>query len=275
MTLNIKLVDVTKCDGCRACMVACKNWNDLPAELDKEFTGYASHTKTSGDTWNNVTYTEVENKDRNEGLNWYFAHTACMHCTSAACQKVCPQNAISHNEFGYVVIDHEKCIGCGYCVGNCPFGVPGVSKREINGKTKKVASKCTMCTDRVSNGLKPACATACHTGSIQFGPKDELLAAAETRLAEVKERYPNANIYNPAGLDGTQMVFILADKPEVYGLPNNPEISQAAIAWKDYVQPGMKLVMGATAMAVVAGVVSNKLFNPRSKGESHDVHEHE
>jgi formate dehydrogenase iron-sulfur subunit len=277
MAMNYaKFVDTTKCDGCRACMVACKNWNDLPAEPEA-FHGYDSHEKLTDNTWNLIKYVEKENKTRNEGLDWFLAHHSCFHCADAACLLACPEGAISHNEkFGSVVIDHEKCVGCGYCVTNCTFDVIRLGKRTVKGKEKIVSNKCTLCTDRLENGLHPACVTACHTGSLEFGDRNEMLEKAQARLAVVKERYPNAQIYNPEGVGGTAMFYLLADKPETYGLDSNAKVATSIKVWKDYAQPVGKLLFGATTMAVVAGVVSNQLFNPRVKGETHEGgHDHE
>jgi len=275
----IKFVDVTKCNGCRACMVACKNWNDLPAEPE-EFIGIQSHKELTANTWNYIAYIEKENKSRNAGLDWFFAHMSCLHCNQAACEKVCPEGAISQeNEFGAVVIDYEKCTGCGYCVAGCQFNAIKLGSTKLkNGKTKTTARKCTLCIDRLENNEQPACAMICHSDAIEFGDRKEILVQAEERLVAVKERYPNANIYNPKGLDGLSTVYLLAEKPEVYGLPNDPKLSTAQVVWKDYALPFGKVLMGATAMAVVGGMVSNKLFNPRAKkggDENANVQEHE
>ncbi|MEQ6376057.1 4Fe-4S dicluster domain-containing protein [Bacillaceae bacterium S4-13-56] len=265
MADTIKFVDVTLCDGCRACMVACKNWNDLPAERE-EFSGsYQSHEHLTANTWNVLTFKEQENS--NGTLDWLFRHSSCMHCTDAACEKVCPENAISYTDHGSVVVDYDACIGCGYCVQNCPFGVIQLNEyKEENGTTQRRAQKCTLCTDRLDNGLLPACATACHTGAIQYGSKEEILAMAKQRLAKVKDRYPNANIYNPQGVNGTHTVYLLADKPSVYDLPEDPRVPLSAKVWKDYAQPTGKALFGVTTMAVVGAFIGNTFFN-KDKGE--------
>ncbi len=271
----IKFVDVTKCDGCKACMVACKSWNDLPAHTEK-FIGYQSHEKLTAYTWNLITFTENANKKQNAGLDWLLAHSSCHHCEEAGCEKACPEDAISHTKWGSVVIDHEKCVGCGYCVSNCTFDVVQLGKiTDKNGKEKEVAMKCVLCTDRLDAGLRPACVTACHTGSLEFGKRDDIMKEAVQRLSVMKDRYPNASIYNTEGVGSTTTVYLLADKPELYGLPANPKIPSSITFWKDYAQPAGKLLMGATAMAVVTGVVTNKIFNPRAKGGQADVQEHE
>lgn len=269
----LKLVDVTKCDGCRACMVACKNWNDLPAEPE-EFQGTnQSHAKVTAHTWNVLEFIEHENSKGN--LDYLFRHSACFHCKEAACEKVCPENAISYTEFGTVVVDHEKCVGCGYCVQNCPFDVIALATyKDKQGKEYRKASKCTMCTDRIEEGLQPACVTTCHPGAMSFGEKAEILAQAQKRLSEVKDRYPNAMIYNPEGVGGTHTIYVLAEKPSVYGLPEKPKVPTSAVLWKDYAQPLGKMMIGATTMGVLGLFVSYKLFNKDKENEAGgDSHE--
>ncbi|MDR7078674.1 formate dehydrogenase iron-sulfur subunit [Neobacillus niacini] len=272
-TEYVKFVDVTKCDGCRACMVACKNWNDLPAE-PQDFLGSAqSHVKTTADTWNVLQYIEHENSTGK--LDYLFRHSACFHCTDAACEKVCPENAISYTEFGTVVIDHEKCVGCGYCVNNCPFEV--ISLKEYidkNGDKYRKANKCTMCTDRLEEGLQPACVTTCHTGAMEFGDKAAMIKKAEERVKQIKDRYPNAQVYNPQGVGGTHTVYVLAEKPSVYGLPENPKVPTSAVIWKDYAQPIGKMMIGATTMAVVGAFITNTIISKKKNGKNEDGGEH-
>lgn len=265
----IKYVDVTKCDGCRACMVACKNWNDLPAEPQDFLGSVQSHSNVSADTWNVLTYTEHE--DAKGNLEYLFRHSSCFHCTDAACQKVCPESAISYTDFGTVVINHDKCVGCGYCVENCPFEVISLKEfKDKNGEKYRKSFKCTMCTDRLEEGLQPACVTTCHTGSLEFGDKNEMLKKAQARLNEIKGKYPNANIYNPPGVGGTHTIYVLTEKPSVYGLPENPKVPTSAVVWKDYAQPIGKMMLGATTMAVVGAFVTNKIFSSKAAKEHDD-----
>ncbi|MFE8697798.1 4Fe-4S dicluster domain-containing protein [Cytobacillus sp. FJAT-53684] len=272
MAETIKLVDVTKCDGCRACMVSCKNWNDLPSEIEEFHGSYQSHEKMTANTWNVLTFNEQERKDG--GLDWLFRHSSCLHCTEAACEKACPENAISHTEFGSVVVDYDTCVGCGYCVQACSFDAINLATYiDKNGKEFRKAQKCTQCTDRLEEGLQPACATACHTGAIVYGDKDELLSSAEERLSQIKERYPNANIYNPQGIRGTNTVYILADKPTTYGLPENPKVALSQIVWKDYAQPIGKAMLGVTSMAVIGAFITNTLNKKNDSSEGDHGHE--
>ncbi|MGD8190647.1 4Fe-4S dicluster domain-containing protein [Brevibacillus ginsengisoli] len=271
MAEYVKLVDTTKCDGCRACMVACKNWNDLPAEPERFSGSYQSHESLTANTWNVITFTEQETK--NGGFEWLFRHASCMHCKEAGCEKACPKEAISHSKFGSVVIDHDKCVGCNYCVQNCPFGVIQITSYiDKNGREQYRSQKCTLCTDRLEQGLKPACVTACHTNCLEFGDRDELLSQASKRLSAVKDRYPNANIYNPEGVGGVNTVYLLADKPSVYGLPETPKVATSTVLWKDYMQPLGKLMFGGVAMAVLAAYVSNKATNKEAYRKYEEVY---
>lgn len=267
MAEYVKYVDVTKCDGCKACMVACKNWNDLPAEVIP-FQGSAqSIPNTTADTWNYLQF--VEHVNGKGDLEYLFRHSSCFHCTDAACEKVCPESAISYSKFGTVVIDHDKCIGCGYCVANCPFEIIALKEyKDKNGSTYRKSQKCTMCTDRLEEGLQPACVTTCHTGAMQFGTKEAMLQQAQQRLSEIKSKFPNASIYNPQGVGGTHTIYVLAEKPSVYGLPENPKVPTSAVVWKDYAQPIGKMMLGATTMAVVGAFVTNRLFS--KKLQDHD-----
>ncbi|WHY86237.1 4Fe-4S dicluster domain-containing protein [Neobacillus novalis] len=265
----VKYVDVTKCDGCRACMVACKNWNDLPAEKTEFLGSVQSHAKTTADTWNVLQYIEHENGKGD--LDYLFRHSSCFHCTDAACEKVCPENAISYTKYGTVVIDHDKCVGCGYCVQNCPFEVISLKEyKDKHGKEYRKAHKCTMCTDRIDEGLQPACVTTCHTGAMEFGDKDAMIQKAELRVKEMKDRYPNAMVYNPQGVGGTHTVYVLAEKPSVYGLPENPKVPTSAVLWKDYAQPIGKAMIGATTMAVVGAFVANKFFSKKAGNDAEE-----
>ena len=268
-TEYVKYVDVTKCDGCRACMVACKNWNDLPAEPQDFLGTMQSHADVSADTWNVLTFVEHENSKG--GLDYLFRHSSCYHCKDAACEKVCPENAISYTENGAVVIDQDTCVGCGYCVQNCPFDVVQLKTyKDKNGKEYRKAHKCTLCSDRIEEGLQPACVTTCHTGAMEFGEKDEIIKKAEQRVKEIKDRYPNANVYNPKGVGGTHTIYVLAEKPSVYNMPENPKVPTSAVLWKDYAQPIGKAMVGGVTMALVGAFVANKFFDKDGKVGPHD-----
>lgn len=269
----IKFVDVTKCDGCRACMVACKNWNDLPAEPEEFHGSIQSHESLTANTWNIITYDEHERSDG--GFDWLFRHDSCFHCTTAGCELACPENAINHTEFGSVVIDHDLCVGCGYCVQGCYFDVIQLATyQDKKGKEYRLAQKCDLCTSRLENGYKPACVTACHTDCLVYGDRQTVLREAEARLAKVKERYPNANIYNPAGIDGVATVYLLAEKPSVYGLPDDPQAKLSQMIWKDIAQPVGKLMAGATTVGILSAMAVQGVLKLKNRGkEGEDHHE--
>ncbi len=214
--------DTSVCIGCKACEVACKEWNKVP-EDGLELTGmsYDNTGSLSASTWRHVAF--IEQIVRAGDSRWLMSSDVCKHCTEAACLDVCPTGALMRSEFGTVVIQDDVCNGCGYCVSACPFGVVG--RRETDGG----AHKCTLCYDRIGDGLTPACAKACPTESIQFGPLDELRERAQGRLRELHDAgTPQARLYgeDPAdGVGGAGAFFLLLDEPEVYGLPPDPVVT--------------------------------------------------
>ena len=236
--------DTTLCIGCKACEVACKEWNQLPSE-GLRFTGesYDNTSQLSGTTWRHVAFVEQKH---NDSVRWLIESDVCKHCTHAACLDVCPTGALIRTEFGTVVVQEDVCNGCGYCVPACPFGV--ITKREEDGH----AGKCTLCYDRLKDNEKPACAKACPTESIQFGDLDELRRRADERLEKVRreQRFAGANLYGRNehdGIGGAGAFFLLLDKPEVYGLPPNPMDTTRDLGkmWR---------VMGMAATAMVGAL---------------------
>ncbi|HYY12553.1 MAG TPA: 4Fe-4S dicluster domain-containing protein [Kineosporiaceae bacterium] len=216
--------DTSLCIGCKACEVACKEWNHVPASI-QGFSGesYDNTARLGSDTWRHVAFIEQRRPvaaDGDEGLRWLMASDVCKHCTTAACLDVCPTGALFRTEFGTVVVQDDVCNGCGMCVPACPFGV--IERREDDGR----AWKCTLCYDRLEDGMEPACAKACPTDSIMFGPLDELRVVAAGRLDDVKAAgEPGAQLYlhgDDDGVDGAGAFFLLLDEPEVYGLPPDP-----------------------------------------------------
>ena len=229
--------DTSVCIGCKACEVACKEWNLVP-EDGLDWTG-ESHDNTrelSANTWRHVAFIEQEAPIRiadggatlspdggaveGDGFRWLMASDVCKHCTDAACLEVCPTGALFRTEFGTVVVQEDVCNGCGYCVSACPFGV--LDKREDDGRVWK----CTLCYDRLKDDMEPACAKACPTNSIQFGELSELRERAEHRLAHLQDAgQHSAQLYladEDDGVGGAGAFFLLLDEPEVYGLPPDP-----------------------------------------------------
>ena len=217
--------DTSICIGCKACEVACKEWNGIPGGA-LEFTGksYDNTERLGASTWRHVAFIEQRAPTEEGGgagdFRWLMSSDVCKHCTEAACLDVCPTGSLFRTEFGTVVVQEDICNGCGYCIPACPFGV--IDQRKDDGR----AWKCTMCYDRLGDGMEPACAKACPTESIQFGSLDELRARAADRVVELHRRgVPEARLYGADeddGVGGAHAFFLLLDEPEVYGLPPDP-----------------------------------------------------
>ncbi len=212
--------DTTICIGCKACEVACHQWNALPARDDGhvELTGdsYDNTGALSDVDWRHVKFIEQFSEDRTSQSRWLMMSDICKHCVDAPCLEVCPTGAIVRTEFDSVFIQEPACNGCRDCIAACPFGVIHVSAQ------KHIAQKCTFCYDRLQNNMVPACAQACPTASIQFGPLEELRTRAARRLETLKERgMSDARLYghDDKVLGGLNSFYLLLDKPEVYGLP--------------------------------------------------------
>jgi formate dehydrogenase iron-sulfur subunit len=222
--------DTSVCIGCKACEVACKEWNHVPEDgLLLTGMSYDNSVGLSADTWRHVAFIEQDGpagpgpSGDGESMRWLMASDVCKHCTHAACLDVCPTGALFRTEFGTVVVQEDICNGCGYCIPACPYGV--IDQREDDGR----AFKCTMCYDRIGAGLEPACAKACPTDSIQFGELDELRDRAAGRLADLHDQgMADARLYgeDPGdGVGGDGAFFLLLDEPEVYGLPPDPVVT--------------------------------------------------
>ena len=228
--LTAKLIDTSKCIGCRACQVACKQWNQLPAE-ETEFTGYYENpVRFTANSWTRLVFRESE--DEAGKLKWHFAKKGCMHCTEAACEMVCPAGAISHTAQGAVVINERKCIGCNYCVASCTFQVMAFNQKD------NVAQKCTMCYSRQEIGAEPACAKTCPTGAISFGTRSEMLTKGSQRVYELLGKgVMGAQLYGMDQLGGMGVIYALEDTPESYGLINEPKIPVSAYIWNAVFRP--------------------------------------
>ena len=288
--------DTSVCIGCKACEVACKEWNAIP-EDGLVFTGM-SYDNTRGlgaDTWRHVAFIEQrkpmggaqsgighEHADvdvlelarqgsgtppdeaamtpttphagQPGGTRWLMASDVCKHCTHAACLDVCPTGSLFRTEFGTVVVQEDICNGCGYCVPACPYGV--IDQRKDDGRVWK----CTLCYDRLSVGAEPACAKACPTDSIQFGPLDELRERAAERVDQLHDRgIDDARLYGDSpddGVGGDGAFFLLLDEPEVYGLPPDPVVTTRDL-------PAMWRHAGAAALALLGGITITFLGRQR------------
>jgi formate dehydrogenase iron-sulfur subunit len=276
--------DTSLCIGCKACEVACKEWNRVP-ESPQGFTGnsYDNSIALGANRWRHVAFVEqrkelgadgvatnglveaasiealvaetgLQTYQDGDGLRWLMASDVCKHCTHAACLEVCPTGALFRTEFDTVVVQEDVCNGCGYCIPACPFGV--LDPREGDGR----AWKCTLCYDRLKDDKEPACAQACPTDSIQFGELDELRARADRRLRQLADAgAEGAQLYladTQDGIGGAGAFFLLLDDPEVYGLPPDPvdttrELGQSWAA------------VGAAAAGLAAALVGSVLFGRR------------
>jgi len=297
--------DTTLCIGCKACEVACKQWNQLP---DDGFTLTGMSFDNTGhlgaSTWRHVAFVERTRELPGQGsprdgveagaaafgifaprgqpaptsrlediapshvatpvplgptaralsrFSWLMMSDVCKHCERAGCLEACPTGAIMRTEFGSVYVQPDVCNGCGYCVSACPFGV--VDRREDDGR----AWKCTLCYDRLKGGMVPACAKACPTASIQFGPIDELRAHAGERVRQLRERgVAEARLYGEdaaaqPGTAGLHAFFLICDRPEVYNLPPDPVVPTRKIAESWYAMAASVVGLAALALGAVAG----------------------
>lgn len=264
-------VDTTICIGCKACQVACKEWNKLPAEpthfrkvsdraypVAKNFTGdsYDNTGSLSATDWRHVSFTEQFSPDRTK-RRWLFDSDSCKHCNDAGCLNACPTKAIIRTDMGNVFVQQEICIGCKFCIPSCPYGV--ISFSEQTG----TVHKCTLCNDRIHNGLGTACAKACPTGSIRFGDVPELKTGADARLAQLRALgNTKANIYGYTEAGGLNVFYLLDDWPSVYGQPENPVVPQRRLLVSSLVTILVTLGIGVTALVS---------FRERLAGKSEEV----
>jgi formate dehydrogenase iron-sulfur subunit len=240
-----KLIDISKCIGCKACQVACMEWNDLRDEVGENTGSYQNPPDLAAKSWTLMRFYEVEPEANR--LEWLIRKDGCMHCADPGCLAACPSpGAIVQYSNGIVDFNQDNCIGCGYCITGCPFDIPRISKQDDK------AYKCTLCSDRVSVGLEPACVKTCPTGAITFGSKSDMIDYAGGRVADLQSRgFTNAALYDPPGVGGTHVMYVLqhADQPDLYGLPKDPTISPLVELWKGAAKPLAIATMAAVGLA--------------------------
>lgn len=241
-----KLIDISKCIGCKACQVACMQWNDLRDEVGTNIGVYDNPSDLTPASWTVMRFAEHEDVDGR--FEWLIRKDGCMHCAEPGCLKACPSpGAIVQYSNGIVDFHQENCIGCGNCVTGCPFNIPRLSTADNK------AYKCTLCSDRVAVGLEPACVKTCPTGAITFGSKEDMIQSADARITDLKSRgYASAGLYNPQGVGGTHVMYLLkhADRPGLYNdLPKDPSISPLVSLWKGAFKPLALLGIGLAAVA--------------------------
>src|SRR5256885_1319846 len=260
-----KLIDVSKCIGCKACQVACMEWNHRRDEIGTNHGVYDNPLDLTDKSWTVMRFSEVEVEQGK--LEWLIRKDGCMHCEDPGCLRACPApGAIVQYSNGIVDFVQENCIGCQFCVTGCPFDVP-----KISPSTGKVY-KCTLCSDRVGAGLEPACAKACPTNAISFGTREKMLAQATSRAEQLKaDGNAAATVYNPEGVGGTHVVYVLphGDEPDLYGLPKNPRVTFVRL-WKG----PMKWLGNLVFAGGIVGVLLHYLgYGPRDVEEPRqDVH---
>src|ERR1700757_114471 len=260
-----KLVDTTTCIGCKACEVACLEWNGYEFRETTFDNTYQTMPDTAWNFWNLIRFNEVVNDDNS--VSWLMRKDQCMHCADPGCLTACPADgAIVQYQNGIVDFNQANCIGCQYCVTGCPFNIP-----RFNQETKKVY-KCTLCSDRVGAGLEPACIKSCPTGCLHFGSKEDMLDIANHRVEQLKREtsHKNAGVYDPDGVHGTHVIYVLHDKDKAadYQLPQDPTVPFFVKMWKG----PLKWLGGIGMVAGVFGVFMHYIrFGPKEVDKAEEV----
>jgi formate dehydrogenase iron-sulfur subunit len=255
-TLEVaKLIDVSRCIGCKACQAACMEWNDLREQVGVNEGFYTNPPDLSDQSWCLMRFYEEQIAG---SLQWLILKDGCLHCSDPGCLRACPApGAILQYSNGIVDFQEESCIGCGYCISGCPFNIPRLRKEDSK------VYKCTLCSDRVAVGLEPACIKSCPTQALSFGSKEDMLDLAHHRLEDLRERgLSQAAVYDPSGVGGTHVFFVLphGDRPQAYGLPQNPRVGPLLAVWRS----GFARAVGVFTMfsVLVAGILHYMRHGP-------------
>lgn len=244
MARKALLISPELCIGCRGCQTACKEWNQLPATKTRNLGTYENPPDLTPNLYNRIRFVEVPSEAN--VVRWLFVSQRCMHCEDAGCMRICPApGALFKTKEGVVAFDKEKCIGCKLCVAACPFDVP---RYDDKGKI----SKCHLCSDRISEGLSPACAKTCPTGAIAYGKREELIARAQ------KAGYQK--LYGEADLGGLGVLYAFKDAPKIYGMDDHPAIPETVIFWHKVLKPLAYIGLGG---AVAASLLHYLVIGPK------------
>jgi formate dehydrogenase iron-sulfur subunit len=244
--------DTSVCIGCKACEVACKEWNQLPGNEPSFGDGFDNTVSLDSQNWRHVKFIDNvpdETAGAGQGKAWLMMSDVCKHCTHASCMEVCPTGAIIRTEFDTVFIQPSVCNGCRDCISACPYNVIEMDR------DRGVAQKCTLCYDRLQGGMEPACAKVCPTQSIRFGPVDELRAMAQQRVDDLHSQgVPQAQLYgaDDSVYGGLNAFFLLMDKPEAYKLPN---AANAVLPSRNNAR-GYLATLATAALAVIGGLIA-------------------
>ncbi len=251
-----KYIDTSTCIGCKACEVACQEWNDLGPVHTVQRGSYQTLPNLHPEFWNLIRFDE---RETDNGFAWLMRKDQCMHCEDPGCLKACPApGAIVQYENGIVDVNPEQCIGCGYCAAGCPFDVP-----KFHPTTGKMA-KCTLCVDRVGVGMEPACVKACPTGCLQFGTKEDMVRLGHSRVQALQSNgFAEAALYDPPGVGGTSVVTVLAhgNHPEWYHLARDPQVPLGVRFWKSWLRP----LGGLGIVAAILAAIGHYLFEGPKK----------
>lgn len=256
------VVDTTKCQGCRACQVACKQWNGLPGEKTEFFAGpeYTNPANLSEKTWNHVKFFPLDRSNPDRPV-WTIMHKKCYHCTEANCMIVCPEKAISKVD-GWTIIDQSKCIGCGACENACVYGVPHVSDishtNDVGVKMilKDKSHKCNACTQNERD--VPACVNTCPSGALLFGERQAMISYVQERVKQLKDEFPNASVYGLEEFGGLRVLTVLRDKPSKYGLPQGEKAKAIEITKHEEIRD-MYALLSAGSFGIPA--LKRKAYN--------------